>query len=174
MSRNIKEGFPNIKSKKSAASKKVGTKVTFQPDDEVFQNLKFDRKKIIDHLRQQAFLVKGVKIEIIDEREEVPFYYSFCFEGGLLSFLSYLNEYGESEQESPFYVNKEYEGIQVEATFVYNNDPETQELSFANNIYTSDGGMHLTGFRSALTRALKRLRQRKRIHKREGGKSDRR
>jgi len=149
-----KRGVPQYKVKKIGISKKVGTKVTFQPDDEVFQKLEFDRKKIIDHLRQQAFLVKGVKIEIIDEREEVPIYYSFCFEGGLLSFLSYLNEYGESEQDNPFYVNKEYEGIQVEVTFVYNNDPETQELSFANNIYTSDGGMHLTGFRSALTRVL--------------------
>ena len=149
-----KRGVPQYKVKKIGTSKKVGTKVTFQPDDEVFQKLEFDRKKIIDHLRQQAFLVKGVKIEIIDEREGIPVYYSFCFEGGLLSFLSYLNEYSESEQDTPFYVNKEYEGIQVEATFVYNNDPETQELSFANNIYTSDGGMHLTGFRSALTRAL--------------------
>jgi len=149
-----KRGAPQYKVKKIGTSKKVGTKVTFQPDDEVFQKLEFDRKKIIDHLRQQAFLVKGVKIEIIDEREGIPVYYSFCFEGGLLSFLSYLNEYSESEQDTPFYVNKEYEGIQVEATFVYNNDPETQELSFANNIYTSDGGMHLTGFRSALTRAL--------------------
>jgi DNA gyrase subunit B len=149
-----KRGDPQYKVKKTGSSKKTGTKVTFQPDDKIFQKLEFDRKKILDHLRQQAFLVKGVRIEIIDEREDVPFYYAFCFEGGLLSFLFYLNEYGESEQKTPFYVNKEYEGIQVESTFVYNEDPETQELSFANNIYTSDGGMHLTGFRSALTRVL--------------------
>lgn len=149
-----KKGIPQYKVKKTGSSKRTGTTVTFQPDEEIFQKLEFDRKKIIDHLRQQAFLVKGIKIEIVDERGDVPFYYSFCFEGGLLSFLSYLNEYGESEQGTPFYVNKYSEDIQVEATFVYNKDPETQELSFANNIYTSDGGMHLTGFRSALTRII--------------------
>jgi DNA gyrase subunit B len=149
-----KKGIPQYKVKKIGNSKTTGTKITFQPDEEIFSKIEFDRKKIVDHLRQQAFLVKGITIEIIDEREEVPLYYSFCFEGGLLSLLSYLNEFGETAQETPFYVNKEYEEIQVEATFVYNNDPETQELSFANNIYTPDGGMHLTGFRSALTRVL--------------------
>ena len=149
-----KKGIPQYKVKKIGNSKITGTKITFRPDEEIFAKVEFDRKKILDHLRQQAFLVKGITIEVIDEREEVPFYYSFCFEGGLLSFLSYLNEFGETDQVTPFYVNKEYEDIQVEATFVYNNDPETQELSFANNIYTPDGGMHLTGFRSALTRVL--------------------
>ena len=105
-------------------------------------------------MRQQAFLVKGVKIEIVDSREDVPIFHSFYFEGGVLSFLDYLNEFGDKAQETPFYVNKTYEDIQVEAAFVYNNDTEIQELSFANNIYTPDGGMHLTGFRSALTRAI--------------------
>ncbi|MFA6135905.1 MAG: DNA topoisomerase (ATP-hydrolyzing) subunit B [Candidatus Paceibacterota bacterium] len=149
-----KKGVPQYKVKKVGASKNTGTKVTFQPDDEILSKGEFDRKKIIDHLRQQAFLVKGVRIEIIDEREEFIQYYSFCFEGGIISFLNYLNEFGDSVQETPFYVNKEYDGIQVEAAFVYNNDTEIQELSFANNIFTTDGGMHLTGFRSALTRAL--------------------
>ncbi len=149
-----KKGIPQYKVKKISASKITGTKITFRPDEEIFSKIEFDRKKIIDHLRQQAFLVKGIKIEIIDEREDIPFYHAFYFEGGLLSFLHYLNEFGETEQDTPFYVNKEYEDIQVEATFVYNKDPETQELSFANNIYTPDGGMHLTGFRSALTRVL--------------------
>ncbi len=164
-----KKGIPQYKVKKIGTSKTTGTKITFRPDEEIFSKIEFDRKKIIDHLRQQAFLVKGIKIEIIDEREDAPFYYAFYFEGGLLSFLHYLNEFGETEQDTPFYVNKEYlvsegetnpahksvrESIQVEATFVYNKDPETQELSFANNIYTPDGGMHLTGFRSALTRVL--------------------
>jgi DNA gyrase subunit B len=149
-----KRGIPQYKVKKVGSSKITGTKITFQPDEEIFSKIEFDRKKIIDHLRQQAFLVKGITIEIIDQRQEVPFYYAFCFEGGLLSFLSYVNEFGQSIQETPFYVNKEYEGILVEAAFVYNDDTETQELSFANNIYTPDGGTHLTGFRSALTRVL--------------------
>lgn len=149
-----KKGIPQFNVKKIGKSEKTGTKITFQPDEEIFSKIEFDRKKIIDHLRQQAFLVKDVKIEIIDDREDIPFYYSFYFEGGILSFLHHLNEFGDQVQEIPFYVNKEYEGIQVETSFVYNNDTESQELSFANNIYTPDGGMHLTGFRSALTRVL--------------------
>ncbi|OGM91268.1 DNA gyrase subunit B [Candidatus Wolfebacteria bacterium RIFCSPHIGHO2_01_FULL_48_22] len=149
-----KIGAPQYNVKKIGKTDRTGTKITFQADEEIFSKIEYDRKKIIDHLRQQAFLVKGVKIEIIDARAEVPLYYAFCFEGGLLSFLSYLNEYGDKIQDTPFYVNKEYEGMPVEVAFTYNNDPETQELSFANNIYTMDGGMHLTGFRTALTRAL--------------------
>lgn len=149
-----KKGDPQYKVKKIGKSGITGTKITFTPDPTIFSVIEFDRKKIIEHLRQQAFLVKGMTIEIIDLREEVPFYYAFCFEGGLLSFLKYLNEFNTPVQDEPFYVNKEYEGIQVETAFVYNNDTETRELSFANNIYTSDGGMHLTGFRSALTRVL--------------------
>jgi DNA gyrase subunit B len=149
-----KRGVPQYNVKKTAPSSKTGTKVIFQPDEEIFSKLEFDRKKIIDHLRQQAFLVKGITIEIIDEREGFQNFYSFHFEGGLLSFLNHLNEYGDQIQNTPFYVNKEYDNMQVEAAFVYNNDAEIQELSFANNIYTTDGGMHLTGFRSALTRVV--------------------
>lgn len=148
-------GVPTAKVKKTGPSKRTGTKITFKPDDAIFETGKFDRKKIVDHLRQQAFLVKNVHIEIIDTREQTaPYYYAFQFEGGLKSFLDYLNEYNEAIQQEPFYVQKEYEEMEVEATFVYNDDTEMRELSFANNIYTPEGGMHLTGFRSALTRAL--------------------
>ncbi|HPW34258.1 MAG TPA: DNA topoisomerase (ATP-hydrolyzing) subunit B [Candidatus Paceibacterota bacterium] len=149
-----KKGVPQFNVKKIGKTQDTGTTITFQPDLEIFNTIEFDWKKIIEHLRQQAFLVKGVKIEVVDQRGDVPVYNAFCFEGGILSFLSYINEYDNQIQEIPFYVNKEYEGILVEASFVYNDDSDTQELSFANNIYTTDGGMHLTGFRSALTRAL--------------------
>ena len=149
-----KRGVPQYNVKKIGKSDTTGTKVTFQPDKEIFTTIDVDRKKIIDHLRQQAFLVKDIEIEIIDTRAGAPLYYAFRFEGGLLSFLSYLNEFEEPLNTTPFYVNKEYEKMQVEATFVYDNSADTKELSFANNIYTSDGGMHLTGFRTALTRIL--------------------
>ncbi len=149
-----KIGVPQYAVKKVGKADDTGTKITFRADASIFTEIKYDRKKIIDHLRQQAFLVKGLRIEIIDQREEVPFYYAFCFEGGIISFLKYLNEYNDQIQDEPFYVDKEYDGMPVEAAFVYNDDTETQELSFANNIYTPDGGMHLTGFRSALTRVL--------------------
>ncbi|MFA5098706.1 MAG: DNA topoisomerase (ATP-hydrolyzing) subunit B [Candidatus Paceibacterota bacterium] len=149
-----KTGIPQYKVKKVGTSKTTGTKITFQPDKSIFGNVEFNKKTIVDHLRQQAFLTKGVKIEIIDWREEVPYYYSFCFEGGLLAFITYLNRFNQRIQDEPFYVHKTSDHIDVEATFVYTQEIETQELSFANNIYTPDGGMHLTGFRSALTRSL--------------------
>jgi len=147
-------GKPKFLVKKGTKCENSGTKIIFEADPEVFQKISFDRKKIIDHLRQQAFLTKGVKIEIIDQREETPFYYSFKFEGGLLDFIDHLNRGKETNQQKVFYVRKNYENIEVESVFIYNEDSDARELSFANNIYTPDGGMHLTGFRSALTRVL--------------------
>ena len=149
-----KQGKPQYKVKKVGKAEYTGTKVTFEPDPEIFKTIEFDLKRIIDHLRQQAFLTKRIKIEIIDQRKEPALYHGFYFDGGLLSFLKYLNHDGSTLQEDPFYVNKTYDQVEVETAFVYNNDIEIQELSFANNIYTPDGGMHLTGFRSALTRQL--------------------
>lgn len=147
-------GIPKYKVKKTGTCEKTGTKITFDPDPQIFPKIEFDRKKIMDHLRQQAYLTPGVKITIVDEREKEPYNYGFYFDGGLKSFLNYLIEGEEPIQEHSFYVNKVQDNIVVEAAFLYTNDNETQELSFANNIYTSDGGMHLTGFRSALTRVL--------------------
>src|SRR3989344_2103811 len=93
-------------------------------------------------------------MEITDQRVLPADYHGFYFDGGLLSFIRYINEGEKLIQNDPFYVQKEFEKIDVEAAFIYNEDIETKELSFANNIYTPDGGMHLTGFRSALTRTL--------------------
>lgn len=153
-SQEYEKGVPKYKVRKEGKCEKNGTKVIFIPDEEIFSKIEFDRKRVVDHLRQQAFLTKGVRIEIIDEREKIPFYYSFYFDGGLLAFINYLNRNRQPIQKETFYVYKNYENIEVEAVFIYNQEIETQELSFANNIYTPDGGMHLTGFRSALTRTL--------------------
>ena len=147
-------GKPKDKVKKDGKCVQTGTKIVFEPDPEVFSKIEFDLKKILDHLRQQAYLTKGVRIEVIDERDKEPFYYGFCFDSGLSSFVKYLVGDVEIIQEHIFYVHKEVEKIDVEAAFVYTRDVESQEMSFANNIYTPDGGMHLTGFRSALTRTL--------------------
>ncbi len=144
---------------------KTGTKVIFTPDEEIFSNIEFNEKKIIEHLRQQSYLTKGVRVNIIDKRKDIPKFYGFYFEGGILSFIKYLSKDEKPIQENIFYVHKEYDlsqnqnnrhngKIEVEASFIYIDDTETRELSFANNIYTPDGGMHLTGFRSALTRVL--------------------
>ncbi|MFH1193029.1 MAG: DNA topoisomerase (ATP-hydrolyzing) subunit B [Candidatus Jorgensenbacteria bacterium] len=147
-------GVPKYSVKKTGKSERTGTKITFQPDSQVFQKIEFDSKKVMDHLRQQAYLTKGVRIEFLDERGEAPFRYGFCFGGGLQSFIRYLVGNTKTIQDRPFYTHREVEGVDVEATFVYSDDVENEEMSFANNIYTPDGGMHLTGFRSALTRTL--------------------
>jgi len=151
-------GIPKYKVKKVGKCSKTGTKVIFDPDPQIFSKIEFDSKKIIDHLRQQAYLTKGIRIEVIDERKnspsEEPFYYGFYFDSGLRSFINYLVGQSKSIQENPFYADKNYENIEVETVFVYTENIENEEVSFANNIYTPDGGMHLTGFRSALTRTL--------------------
>ena len=149
-----KRGKPQYKVKKGAKSDRTGTKVSFLPDPEIFEKIEWDLKKIVDRMRQQAFLTKGVKMEIVDSRTLPANYQSFYFDGGLLSFIKYITQGDKLIQDEPFYVHKELDEIEVEASFVYDNDIETKELSFANNIFTPDGGMHLTGFRSALTRIL--------------------
>ncbi len=149
-----KRGVPSGKVKKIGACKQTGTKVSFLPDASVFSSLEFGDKKILDHLRQQAYLTKGVQINFADRRGKVPIFHSFYFEGGLLSFVKYLGRSEKQLQEEVFYVNKDYESINVEVAFLYIDDLEVKELSFANNIYTPDGGMHLTGFKSAMTRSL--------------------
>src|SRR3989344_3432837 len=148
-------GIPKQKVKEVGKGGRTGTKITFSPDPTIFPKTDFDKKKVIDHLRQQAYLTKGIRIVFIDEREEIPYYHAFKFDGGIKSFLDYLDEDGDKLiHDNVFYVEKEYENVGVEAAFAYNEGMDINELSFANNIHTTDGGMHLTGFRSALTRAL--------------------
>jgi DNA gyrase subunit B len=147
-------GVPKFPVKKIGKSEKTGTKVTFLADDLIFQKIEYDFKKIVDHLRQQAYLTKGTRINILDTRGKIPLKYSFYFDGGLKSFLKYLIENKKPIQENIFYVSKNEKNIEVEVSFTYVDDQESEELSFANNIYTSDGGSHLSGFRSALTRTI--------------------
>jgi DNA gyrase subunit B len=148
-------GKPKTAVKKTGKCDRTGTKILFLPDDQIFTQIEFDRKKILDHFREQAYLTKGLRIVLIDERGRQPEYYAYYFDGGLLSFIRYLNEGGEKIiHNNIFYIHQEYRGIEVEAALNYNDGTETTELSFANNINTSDGGSHLTGFRSALTRTL--------------------
>jgi len=148
-------GEPKQKVKEIGKCARTGTKVTFSPDPTIFPKIEFEKKKIIDHLRQQAYLTKGIRIVFVDEREDVANYYAFKFDGGIKSFLDYLSEDGDKQiHDTIFYVEKEHEQVGVEVALAYNEGIEIEELSFANNIHTSDGGMHLTGFRSALTRVL--------------------
>jgi len=160
-----KRGKPEYKVRKVGASKNHGTRVTFSPDSEVFSELEFNDKTILDHLRQTAYLTKGVRINFFDRRGPVPIAHGFYFEGGVLSFIKYLANGKNYLQEDIFYVEKEYMAtaeagahgknpMDIEVAFLYVDDTKVQELSFANNEYTVEGGMHLTGFRSALTRTI--------------------
>ncbi|HEY4496962.1 MAG TPA: DNA topoisomerase (ATP-hydrolyzing) subunit B [Candidatus Paceibacterota bacterium] len=154
-SQEYERGAAKNRVKKIGSSEKTGTKVTFKADKQIFNEIKFNRKTIVDHLRQQAYLTKGISITFIDESEDIPFYYGFRFDGGIRSFIDYLNEGGDKAvHDNIFYISKEHENIEVETALGYNEGIETEELSFANNIHTTDGGTHLTGLRSAITRTI--------------------
>jgi DNA gyrase subunit B len=149
-----KRGKPESKVKKIGTSKRTGTKVTFSADPQIFPEIEFNDKRILERFRQQAYLTKGIRINFFDRRQAVPVFYGFCFEGGVLSFVKFLAQKKNRLHEDIFYVEKEQQKINVEVAFLYVDDTKVQEMSFANNIFTPDGGTHLTGFRSALTRSL--------------------
>ncbi len=141
-----------------------GTMITFLPDDEIFSETNFSWKKVIEHLRQQAYLTKGIRINLVDCRlsedqsQENDLscskIYGLYFEGGIKSYIRYLTRHEKILQDNIFYCNKEHEGVIVEIALRYSEDIQAHELSFANNIYTEEGGMHQTGFRAALTRVI--------------------
>jgi DNA gyrase subunit B len=166
------------KGKKKAAVKKVGasklhgTVQTYIADSEIFEKTDYDFDKIVSHLREQAYLVKGMRITIIDARESginftevgkelfIRDYLSdspsqtFYFEGGLRSLISFYNRYQKPIHKNIFYIEKEVDGVQVEVALQYVDDITGRVLAFANNIYNLEGGTHVTGFRTALTRTL--------------------
>jgi DNA gyrase subunit B len=148
------QGVPKARVKKEGKCNQSGTTVIFQPDKEIFQTIVFDRKTVLNHLRRQAYLTKGVRLKFEDQRTDKKFVYDFYFEGGLKTYTKYLAGNNNLIHENPFYVAKEKEGILVETAFQYTEEQEGYEESFANNIFTLEGGSHLTGFKSALTRVL--------------------
>lgn len=149
-----KRGKPQGKVKPVGSARGTGTTITFEPDPEIFTVLDFDWQYILDHLRQQAYLTKGVKLIIKDERTKNKNTYVFYFEGGVASYVRHLNHLGEAKHERVFYISKEVDKIQVEIALQYIDDYKETTFTFANNIYTVEGGMHLIGFKTALTRTL--------------------
>ncbi|MBZ1348654.1 MAG: DNA topoisomerase (ATP-hydrolyzing) subunit B [Candidatus Liptonbacteria bacterium] len=150
-----KRGVPMAPVKKTEQCFSTGTKVVFVPDVSIFRTVEFNHKRILDHLRQQAYLTKGIKIVFVDYSVNPAFYYAFSFSGGIKSFVEYVNKDGDPPIQSKiFYTHKEKDNIDVEVALYYTEGIETHEFSFANNIHTVDGGMHITGFRSALTRTI--------------------
>ena len=128
-----------------------GTKITFEPDASIFETTEFKLKTIIEHLRQQAYLTPGTRVDIVDERVGQSF--SYYFEGGIVSYIKQVNRH-RAVKHDPVYVNKTIDKVQVEVAIQYTDDFNENVLSFANNIYTPEGGMHVTGFKTALTRSI--------------------
>jgi DNA gyrase subunit B len=145
-------GKPKTQLKVIGKTDSTGTKIEFEPDPEIFKEVKFDKNKILNYLRQQAFLTKGIKYSFKDLQTKEK--YNFYFEGGILSYLKYLISDSKVLHSQFFYCQGEKKGILVEVAFCYLDEYECLEESFANNIFTKEGGYHLTGFRVGLTKAL--------------------
>ncbi len=151
-SQEYKRGAPLGPVKKGAATKETGTTITFSPDDTVFVSTNFDFEWVTDYLRHQAYLTKGVKASAKDERSGQA--YAFYFEGGIESYVRHLNAGKEALDEDIFYVDKEIGDGVVEVALQYSDSFTDSVMAFANNVHNPDGGSHLTGFRTSLTRVI--------------------
>ena len=148
-------GKPKYNVKKVGKCDGSGTAITFEPDAEIFKEIEYNWEKILERIRQQAYLNQGIHVIIHDERkkgEEKA--HAFYFEGGIKSYIKHVNRRFQPKHEEIFYINKEENSVMVEAALQYADDLSTRELGFANCIHTPEGGMHITGFRTALTRVL--------------------
>ena len=157
----FKKGVPQGSVKAVGKSDHTGTTVIFQADPEIFPEIKYSWTKILDYVRQQAYLTKGVKIVVEDRREaptEKDAYkvrrHGFYFDGGIVSFVKFLNRGKQIKNEMPVYVEKTVDDVAVEVSLQYTDGYKEHLYSFANNIFTPEGGMHVTGFKMALTRVL--------------------
>ncbi len=149
-------GKPKTREPKVAGkSSETGTTISFQADPQIFPEIKYNWEKILSYARQQAYLTKGVSIKVFDQREKGgERAYGFLFDGGLVSFVKFLNRGKQIMNEMPFYAEKTVEDVMVEVALQYTGGYKEHVFSFANNIFTAEGGMHEAGFRAALTRVL--------------------
>ena len=134
-------------------SKKTGTKVRFYADDTIFETLEYEYEVLENRFREMAFLTKGLNIELEDQREEVPRTAKFCFEGGLNSFVEYLNRNKEKLHPQPIYIEKDGD-FPVEIAIQYTTSYSESIYTFVNNINTIEGGTHLEGFKRSLTKVF--------------------
>ena len=155
-------GKTTQKMKVVGTSDTTGTTITFWPDDEIFETTVYDYDTLHDRLQEMAFLNRGLKIVLTDERERTPRVEEFCYQGGIIDFVKFLNE-GDDVPEGlkePIYLRGENttddpaKRAEVEVAIQWNTSYSEHVMSFANNIYTPDGGMHMEGFRTALTRVV--------------------
>jgi DNA gyrase subunit B len=165
-----KIGKPKASVKKIGKSDLHGTIIAFEADPTIFEEVKFDWNRVVNHVRQQAYLVKGTRIAVIDAREmaeisdQETFYLrdlaldvpsmTFYFGGGLRSLIAFNNRYQEPIHKNIFYTEKEIDNVAVEVALQYVDDISVRVSAFANNIANPEGGTHITGFKTALTRTL--------------------
>ncbi len=149
---SYERGTPGADLEVTGTTKKRGTKITFKPDTQIFETIEFSFDTLAQRLRELAFLNGGVTITIDDERDGKS--HKFLYEGGINSFVRYLNQNKAVVNDKPIYMHGEKDGIDVEMALQWNDGYTETVYSFANNINTHEGGTHLSGFRSALTRTI--------------------
>ena len=157
----FKKGITQGNVKAIGKSDRTGTTIIFQADSEIFPEIKYSWTKILDYVRQQAYLTKGVKIVVEDRREAATpeeeykvRKHGFYFDGGIVSFVKFLNRGKNVKNVNPIYVEKTVDDVAVEISLQYTDGYKEHLYSFANNIFTPEGGMHIVGFKMALTRVL--------------------
>ncbi len=168
--------------KKVGSSDRNGTIISFKPDDQIFPSTEFSYDRVVGHVRQQAYLVKQMQIGVIDAREytgkidldniyyladadiEVPSK-TFYFEGGLRSLVAFYNQMQKPVHNNIFHIEKQFEEVTVEVSLQYVDDISARMVAFANNIHTPEGGTHMTGFKTALTRHLNNYGKKNKIFK---------
>jgi DNA gyrase subunit B len=147
-------GVSVVPLKQTGKTRRRGTKITFKPDTTIFDHTEFSFDKLSERLREKAFLNKGIRITIKDEREEPERSHEFYYKGGIAEFVKHLNKNKSTLHDKPIYFEKESDVLSIEVAIQYNDGYDEKVYSFANNINTVDGGTHLSGFRSAFTRTI--------------------
>jgi DNA gyrase subunit B len=147
-------GIPVERLEQTGKTRKRGTKITFKPDPQIFDTIEFVFDKLSERLREKAFLNKGIRITIKDEREEPEKSHEFYYRGGIAEFVKHLNKSKSVLHDKPIYFERVSDVLAIEVAIQYNDGYDEKVYSFANNINTVDGGTHLSGFRSAFTRTI--------------------
>ncbi|MCI5775830.1 MAG: DNA topoisomerase IV subunit B [Aerococcus sp.] len=151
----VNGGEPKKPKRSKVKSNKTGTTIRFIPDSNVFGNVSFNSELLIEHLREEAFLIKGLTIDFEDQRVEPVIKESFHYDEGIVAFVKYLNENKESLHEPLYFSDKDAEtGIEMEVAMQYNDGYSETILSFVNNVRTPDGGTHETGLKTGITKVF--------------------
>lgn len=149
-----KQGFPVAPLEKTGTTAKRGTKITFKPDLEVLDTDDFSFERLSERFRQKAFLNKGIRITIKDERGEAEKYHEFYYKDGIVEFVKHLNKNKNPINDEPIYFEGKFGDLTAEVCLQYNEGYDERVFAFANTIYNPDGGTHMAGFRGALTRTV--------------------